>query len=70
MIRTILLIPLMMSLLACGLFTQDEGESSPAVSGSAPQSPYVGDATLEEKIIKRNTIVRASMTSFSPMIPF
>ena len=65
MFRTILLIPFMMSLLACGLFTQDEGESSPAVSGSAPQSPYVGDATLEEKIIKRNTIVRASMTSFS-----
>ena len=30
MIRTILLIPLMMSLLACGLFTQDEGESGPA----------------------------------------
>ena len=66
MIRTILLIPLMMSLLACGLFTQDEGESAPPVAMvSKPQSPFVGDATLEEKIIGSNTIVRATMTSFS-----
>ena len=44
MIRTILLIPLMMSLLACGLFTQDEGESAPPVAMvSKPQSPFVGD---------------------------
>ena len=64
--RTILLIPLMTCLLACGIFTQGEDGPSPAVAhASIPLSPFVGEATLEEKILGSTTIVRARMTSFS-----
>ena len=41
------------------------GEQPPSVAMiSAPQSPYVGDSLIEEKIIESPVIVRATMTSF------
>ena len=65
MTRTLLLIPLLLSLLACGLFTEDPGDSTSYAMMSRPSRPYVGNSTLEEKVIEHNTIVRATMTSFS-----
>ena len=42
------------------------GEQPPSVAMiSAPQSPYVGDSLIEEKIIESPVIVRATMTTFS-----
>ena len=42
------------------------GEQPPSVAMiSAPQSPYVGDSLIEEKIIESPVVVKATMTMFS-----
>ena len=41
------------------------GLTAPSPSGSVPETPHVGYASIEELIIESNTIVRATMTSSS-----
>ena len=41
------------------------GVAAPAVPGDSFTSAYAGDSSLEEKIIRNQVIVRATMTSFS-----
>ena len=70
MTKTTLLIPLVVVLLSCDLFIQSEADDPapppPTVALVAPPiSPDAGDATIEEKIIENNVIVKATMTSFS-----
>ena len=94
MIRVMMLIPVVATLLACGLVARSDdpaagaleaplaptqepavqldellpappGGVPPSIAGETFISPYAGDSSLEEKIIRNQVIVRATMTSFS-----
>ena len=69
MIRTMMLIPMVVALLACGLITSandptEESERNVEVFGDQPVEHY-GDASIEEKILNSDPIVKATLTSFS-----
>ena len=69
MIRTMMIIPMVVALLACGLITStndptEEPERNVEVFGEVLAVHY-GDTSIEEKIFDKNAIVKATMTSLS-----
>ena len=65
MIRTMMFIPLVAVLLACGLITSNEDPAvTYSVSGDVLAGHH-GDTLIEQKIFENDAIVKASMTSLS-----
>ena len=83
MIRTMMLIPAVAILLACGLIARNDDSAKPQATGDIVVGPppgggstassggdialplYAGDSLIEEKIIRHEVVVRATMTSLS-----
>ena len=69
MIRTMALLTLVSLLLACGLFarseTQTDGPAEQTAAGAAFARIFHGDTLVEQKILKSDVTVRATMASLS-----